>query len=120
MFRADTPNQAAGRFPCRGLPKFNQESIVRITTFALSVLAVCFLAACKESRNGRAAGGVQDDREYGVITAPQQGSRIDQPNISSQLGVTTATVVTADPGSTSVLGNKADAATTDAQSAAAN
>lgn len=81
---------------------------MRITTFAFSFLAVCFLSGCKESRNGRAVGGVQDGREYGVITAPQQGTLVDQPNISSQLGVTTATVAEADPGSTHVLGNKAE------------
>src|SRR5690606_36534256 len=59
------------------------------------VIASLVLTACDRSDRSRTAGAVPDDSEYGVVTAPTIGSRMDQPNITGQPNVTTATTASA-------------------------
>lgn len=64
------------------------------------------LSACDRSPVARQVGAIPDDSEYGVITAPMTGERLEQPNFDSQAGVTTATRATVPEGTTESLGNK--------------
>lgn len=86
--------------------------------FTLAVAAVPFMG-CDRSERSVQVLAVPDYSQYGVVTAPQTGHLLDQPNVEGQLGVTTATVAQS-PEGTDILGDKpADAPSANGQQEAA-
>ncbi len=76
----------------------------KIFAFTLAVASVPFMG-CDRSERSVQVQAVPDYSQYGVVTAPQTGHLLDQPNVEGQLGVTTETVASA-PEGTDRLGDK--------------
>lgn len=80
----------------------------KIFAFTLAVAAVPFMG-CDRSERSVQVQAVPDYSQYGVVTAPQTGHLLDQPNVDGQLGVTTDTAARSAEGTDRLGDRPADA-----------